>query len=180
MPITATDILLKLSRTAGTAGNQGTSTPAGSLGKYISQTVWDQGTLLNNLFDDVTGDDNAASDVEYRCIFVHNAHATLTYQNAVCWLSAEVTGGADAAISVDTTAASALAATGAQAKEVANEDTAPATQTFTAPTTKATGLVLGSLTAGQVKAIWVRRTATNSAALNDDGFTLSVSGDTAP
>ena len=180
MPIAATDILLKLSTKVGTAGNQNTSTANGSLGKYISTTVWDQGTLLNNLFDDVSGDDNAASDVEYRCIFVHNAHATLTYQNAVCWLSAEVTGGADAAISVDTTAASALAATGAQAKEVANEDTAPATQTFTAPTTKATGLVLGSLTAGQVKAIWVRRTATNSAALNDDGFTLSVSGDTAP
>ncbi len=179
MPIAATDILLKLSTKAGTAGNQGTSTAAGSLGKYISTTVWDQGTLLNNLFDDVTGDENAALDVEYRCVFVHNAHATLTLQNAVCWVSDQIAAGADAAISVDTTAASALAATGAQAKEVANEDTAPATQTFTAPTTKATGLALGSLTAGQVKAIWIRRTAANSAALNDDGFTLSVAGDTA-
>lgn len=43
----------------------------------------------------VTGDENAASDVEYRCIFVHNNHATLTLQGVVVWLSAEVAGGSE-------------------------------------------------------------------------------------
>jgi len=162
----------------GTAGDTTAGTPAGSLGKYVSTTVV-SATALNNLFDDVTGDENAASDVEYRLLFVLNNHATLTLLAPVVWLSAEVAGGAVAAISVDTTATSAKGATAAQAKEVANENTAPATQTFTAPTTKATGLAIGDLLPGQVRGIWVRRTAGNTAALDNDSVTLRVEGDTA-
>jgi hypothetical protein len=177
VPIVAGDILLKLSVKTGSAGNSTAGTPAGSLGKYISTTQI-SGTALNNIFDDVTGDENAVSEAEYRCIFVHNSHATLTLLSPVAWVSAETAGGAAAAISVDTTAASALANASAQAKEVADENTAPATQTFSTPTTKASGLALSDIPAGQVKAIWIRRTAANTAALDNDGFTLSVAGDT--
>lgn len=178
MPIVAGDILLKLSVKTGSAGNSTAGTPAGSLGKYISTTAI-SGVSLNNLFDDITGDENAASEAEYRCIFVHNSHATLTWLSPVVWISFELAGGAAAAISVDTTAASAVGNSSAQAKEVVDENTAPATQTFSSPTTKATGLALGDLPAGQVKAIWVRRTAANTAALDNDGIILSVAGDTA-
>lgn len=178
MPIASTDILFKLSVTTGPGNSTAQANPNLSLGEFISTTQVTDATL-HNLFDLITGDENAASDVEYRCIFVHNAHATLTLENAVVWLSAEVAGGANAAISVDTTAASAVGSATAQAKEVVDEQTAPATQTFTAPTTKATGLVIGNLTAGQVRGIWIRRSATNSAALNSDGVTLRVEGDTA-
>lgn len=178
MPIASTDILFKLSVTTGPGNSTAQANPNLSLGEFISTTQVTDATL-HNLFDLITGDENAASDVEYRCIFVHNAHATLTLENAVVWLSAEVAGGANAAISVDTTAASAVGSATAQAKEVVDEQTAPTTQTFTAPTTKATGLSIGNLTAGQVRGIWVRRSATNSAALNNDGVTLRVEGDTA-
>jgi hypothetical protein len=179
MAITATDILFKFSTTAGSAGNSlAQADPNASLGKYISTTQITDASL-HNLFDVVTGDENAASDVEYRCIFVHNAHASLTWQAPVVWLSAEVSGGAVAAISVDTTAASAIGAAPAQAKQVADESTAPATQTFTAPTTKGTGLALADIPAGSCRAIWIRRTAANTAALNNDGVTLRVEGDTA-
>lgn len=177
MPIVSTDIKWKFS-VAAAAGNTTAGTAATSLGDQISTTEITDATL-NNLFDDITGDENAASDVEYRCIFIHNAHATLALQNAVVWLSAEVAGGAAAAISVDTTAASDVASGSTQAKTVADESTAPTSQTFTAPTTKGTGLSLGTLNAGQVRAVWVRRTAANSAALNNDGVTLRVEGDTA-
>lgn len=177
MAIASTDILYKLSVTTG-PGNSTAGTPATSLGEFASTTQVTDATL-HNLFDVVTGDENAASDVEYRCIFVHNAHATLTLQGAVVWLSAEVANGAAAAISVDATAASAVGSAAAQAKEVVDESTAPATQTFTSPTTKGTGLSIGDLPAGQVRGIWVRRTAANSAALNNDGVTLRVEGDTA-
>lgn len=177
MPIASSDILYKLSVTTG-PGNSTAGTPATSLGEFVSTTQVTDATL-HNLFDAVSGDENAASDVEYRCIFVHNAHATLTLQSAVVWLSAEVSGGANAAISVDTTAASAVGSASAQAKEVVDESTAPTSQTFSSPTTKGTGLSIGDLTAGQVRAIWIRRTATNSAALNNDGVTLRVEGDTA-
>lgn len=177
MPISAADILFKFSVRTGTAGNQNVGTPDGSLGRYISTTQITDATL-HNLFDVVSGDENALSDVEYRCVFVHNAHATLTWLGVVVWQSAEVAGGANAAISVDTTVASPIGQVAAQAKEVVDENTAPAAQIFAAPTTKATGLAIGDLLAGQCRAIWVRRSATNSAALNNDGLTIRIEGDT--
>lgn len=178
MPIAAADILYKFSTKVGTAGNQNTGTADGSLGKHISTTQITDATL-HNLFDVITGDENAASDVEYRCLFVHNAHATLTWQGVVVWIATEVAGGASAAISVDTTAASAIGSTSAQAKEVVDESTAPTSQTFTAPTSKGTGLLIGDLGPGQCRAIWVRRTAANTGAVNSDGVTIRCEGDTA-
>jgi hypothetical protein len=177
MAITATDILFKYSVLTGAAGNSTAGTAGGSLGKYISTTAITTSTL-NNLFDDVTGDENAAADVEYRCFFIHNAHATLTLKNTVIWLSAEVAGGTNTAISVDTTVASVIGDSVAQAKQVADESTAPGTQTFSAPTTKGTGLALGDIAPGYCRAVWVERTATDSAALSNDGVTLRVEGDT--
>lgn len=179
MPIASTDILMKWSTTAGAAGNATAAGAAGtSLGKYIATTQITDATL-NNLFPDVTGDENAASNVDYQCVFVHNNHATLTLQNPVIYISAEVAGGASTAIGVDTTAASALASATAQALTIANKNTAPVGVTFSSPTTKATGLALGNIGPGQVKAFWIRRTASNSTALNNDGVTVTVAGDTA-
>lgn len=179
MAITATDILYKTSTTAGAAGNANAQAVAGqSLGKYISTTVITDATL-NNLFPDVTGDENAASNVDYQCYFVHNNHASLTWQSPVAWLSAEVAGGVTAAIAVDTTAASAIGSATAQAVTIANKNTAPAGQSFSAPTTKGTGLAVGNLPNGQCKGIWVRRTAANTSAVNSDGVTVRVEGDTA-
>lgn len=178
MAITASDILFKFSVTSGSAGNSTAGTAAGSLGKYVSTTAITDATL-HNLFDVVTGDENAASEAEYRLIFVHNNHATLTWESVVVWLSAEVAGGAVAAISVDTTATSAKGSASDQAKTVADENTAPATQTFSAPTTKGTGLSIGNLAPGEVHGIWIRRTAANTAALDSDGVTIRCEGDTA-
>ena len=178
MAITASDIHFKFSVKTGSAGNSTAGTAGGSLGKYISTTDITDATL-HNLFDIVTGDENAAGDVEYRCIFVHNAHATLTWQAPVVWLSAEVSGGCNAAIAIDGVAASAIGSSSAQADEVANESTAPSGESFSSPTTKGAGLALSDLPAGQCRAIWIRRTATNSAALDADGVTIRVEGDSA-
>lgn len=179
MPIISTDLLLKLSVKTGTAGNQNAGTANGSLGKYISTTQLVDNTL-NNLFDDVSGDENAASDVEYRCLFIHNAHATLTLEVPVIWITAEQAGGANAAVAVDSVAASALASAAAQALEVVDENTAPAGPlAFSSPVTKATGLALSNIGPGQVKAVWIRRTATNSVALNNDSVSIRIEGDTA-
>jgi len=179
MPIASSDIKFKLSVKTGSAGNSTAGTPAGSLGKYISTTEITDNTL-NNLFDDISGDENAASTVDYRCIFIHNAHASLTLQSPVIWLSAEVSGGANITIAIDDIAASAIGDSSAQAAQITNETTAPTgTGAFSGPTSKGTGLSLGSIPAGQCKAVWVKRTATNSAALSSDGVTLKVEGDTA-
>lgn len=177
MPIVDTDIVLRLSTTAGAAGDTTASSASASLGKYVSTTVWAPGA--NTLFDDVSGTENAASESEYRCVFVLNNHATLSMTLATVAVTAEVAGGAAVAIGLDPTATSAKGSAGAQAVTVANEDTAPAGVTFSTPTTDGTGLALGTIAPGQVKAIWVRRTTANNAAINGDGFTLGIFTDTA-
>lgn len=177
MAITATDILFKFSVSAA-AGDTTAGTAATSLGDQLSTTQITDATL-HNLFDVVSGDENTASEAEYRCIFVHNNHATLVWENVVVWLSAEVAGGAIASISLDTTGVTAKGSASAQAKTIADENTAPATQTFTAPTTKGTGLAIGNIAAGSCAGIWIRRTAGNTAAVDNDGVTIRCEGDTA-
>lgn len=178
MPIVSGDIVLRLTTTSGAAGDSTASTPAASLGKYASTTVLSAGA--NGLFDDVTGDENAASESEYRAFAVLNNHATLTLQGAVVYLSAEVAGGASIAIAVDNIGPVAKGSAGAQAAQIANEDTAPTgVGSFSSPTTKGTGLALGNIAPGQVRIVWVRRTTANSAALDADGVTFNIAGDTA-
>lgn len=172
-PVASSDLKLKLSIKTGAAGNASAGTTAGSLGKYISTTELVTATS-HNLFDIISGAENVASESEYRCIFLHNAHASITAENCKVYLSAEVAGGANTAIGIDPTAASAIGSAGAQAVEIADENTAPAGVVFTAPTTSGTALSIGNLTPGQCRAIWIRRTATNSAAATNDGATLTV------
>lgn len=175
--ITAGEILFKYSVSAA-AGNTTAGTAATSLGDQISTTAW-AGSVANDLFDDISGAENAASTVDYRCIFVHNSNASNALQNAVVYLSAEVALGANIAIATDNIAASALGSASAQAAVIGSETTAPTgVSAFSSPTTIGTGLSLGTIPAGSVKAFWIRRTAANSAALSADGVTIAVTGDT--
>lgn len=179
MAIVPGDIKFKLSTKTGTGGSQRTSTPAESLGKYMSTTEITS-AQLNNLFDDVTGAENAASGVEYRCIFIHNAHATLALTSIYAWLSAEASGGADIAISPEELfAARDYDFIGSMAQEIAGEDTAPGTATFTAPTGRGSGAPVGAIGPGGAKGIWIRRTAADTAPKTNDSVTIKVEGDTA-
>jgi hypothetical protein len=170
MAITATDIHFRSSTTAGAAGNSTAPGAAGtSLGKYITNADITDATL-NNLFDDVTGDQNAASQVDYQCLFVYNGHGSLNWITPVAWLSAEVAGGTVAAIWVDSTAALAVGSASVQALTIASKTTAPAASSFSAPTTKGTGLACSTINAGS---------AANTVAVDNDGCTVRVEGDTA-
>lgn len=177
MAIVASDIVFRLTTKSGAAGDTTASTPAAALGGFTSTSV--MGTGANSLFDDVTGAENAASTVDYRAFDVLNNHATLTLQNAVVYLSAETAGGASIAVAVDNVGPVAKGSA-SQGSSIANETTAPTnTGAFSSPTTSATGLSLGSIPAGQIRRVWVRRTAANTAALDSDGVTFAVTGDTA-
>ena len=177
--ITSGEVLLKRSVKTGSAGNTvAQADPNASLGLYVSTTAWAGGTV-NDLFDDVSGAENAASTVDYRCVFVHNTNTANALQNAVAYISAEVAGGASIALAVDNIAASAVGSASAQATSIATETTAPTgVGTFSAPTTVGAGVALGNIGPGQVRALWIRRTAANSAALSGDGVTITISGDT--
>lgn len=180
MAITATDIHFRASTTAGAAGNANAYAGAGtSLGKYITNADFTD-AAANNIFDDVTGDQNAASQVDYQCMFIYNANGSLAMlAPCVAWISSEVAGGTSIAIGVDTTAASALGSASAQALTIANKTTAPAGVSFSAPTTKGTGVTVGAIPSGNVKALWLRRTAANTSAVDADGATIRVECDSA-
>jgi hypothetical protein len=175
--IVASDIVTRYTTTAGAAGDSTAGTVAGSLGKYASTTAWAGGSL-NDLFDNISGAENAASTVDYRGIAVLNNNAANTYESPAAYISAETAGGASVALGADTTAASAKGSASAQLLTIATETTAPAGVTFTAPTTFGTGVALSNIPVANVKGLWIRRTAANSAALSADGFTLAIQGDT--
>lgn len=175
MPIAPSDILWKLS-VAAAAGDTTAGTPATSLGDQVSTTAITT-AQLQNLFDNVSGAEAAAGSVEYRCVFVHNNHATLTYTGCQVSIQSQTAGGGTVDIALDNIAASAKGSGSAQAATVANETTAPTgVGTF-----GSSAITLGDLAPGQVRAVWLRRTVTAGAsAVNPDGVLLDAKGDTLP
>jgi hypothetical protein len=176
--ITSAEIVFRYTVVTGSAGDSTAGTANGSLGKYASTTAWAGGSL-NDLFDDISGAENAASTVDYRGIAILNNNASNVLENPVVYISAETAGGASIAVAVDSTATSAKGSASAQMLQIANETTAPAGPlSFSSPTTIGTGLALSNIPTSNVKGIWIRRTAANSAALSADGVTIAITGDT--
>jgi len=175
--ITAAEIVWRFTTTAGAAGDSTANTTVGTfLGKYAATSAW-AGGGTNDLFADISGAENAASTVDYAGLAILNNNASNVAENGVVYLSSEVAGGASIAVGVDTTATSAKGSATAQLLTIANKNTAPAGVTFSSPTTIGTGLALSNIPTSNVKGIWVRRTAANTAALSNDGVTLAVTVD---
>ncbi len=167
---------MRFSTTSGSAGDTTSGAALGSRGKYVSTTVWD-GDTINDLFPDLSPDDNENSVIDYRCVFILNDNASLTLSNTFLWLGSQVAGGADIAVGLDPVGVVAKGSGSVQAATIANVNTAPSGVTFSAPTTKGTGLSIGNLDAGEVCGIWIRRTGTASGSLSSDGVTLHIAGE---
>ncbi|MGI4937999.1 MAG: hypothetical protein ACRYF5_14855, partial [Janthinobacterium lividum] len=124
MPIASTDIQLRLS------GGASNAVQAASLGGVKSSNL-----PAASIFDDVSAAESSAGDVEVRCIYVHNAHATLTLQNAVAWFPANTPSTSTVVeLGVGTSAVNGTEQT------VTDENTAPSGVTFVAGATKAAGV----------------------------------------
>lgn len=129
--------------------------------------------VANNVWDDV-GSSEASSDTEYRCLYVKNAHGTLTLQTASLYIDALTTSsGTEFDLGADPAAIGSDSST-----TIANENTAPGSVTFSRPTTKAGGLIQADIAAGSKKAFWIRRTVTSASAGSDSG-SIRLEGDTA-
>lgn len=167
-PIASGDIDYRLS---GGAANADVNLSLG--GAKSSVEVVDN--TLHNLFDAVSGAEHTAGDVEYRCIYVHNAHGSLTLTSAVVWIQSD-SSGADSDISI----AVGTAAVNATEQTVANEGTAPTGVSWSdVATSRATGLALGDIPSGQHKAVWIRRTITAGATPQaSDTASIQAGGDT--
>jgi hypothetical protein len=171
MPIASADIVFRLS------GGAANVAPASSLGGARSTAGGGVITsaVANNLWDDVSGDESATGDTEYRGIYVLNNHGSLTLQNAKVWIDS-LTSSAQTEFDI------ALAGEGLNGtmETVASESAAPAGETFTRPVTKAAGLSLGNIPFGQHYGIWIKRTVDAGAAAANDTGSIRVEGDTAP
>lgn len=167
MPIISSDIEFRLS------GGASNTDPNASIGGAKSST--EIGTGLHNLFDIVGSAETTAGDIEYRCFYVHNAHATLTLEDAVVFIQSNTP-------SDDTIVEIGIGAAAVNATEtaIANESTAPGLVVFESAANLESALVIGDIPPGQHQAIWVKRTINaGAAAYNDDQATIRVLGDTA-
>jgi hypothetical protein len=173
MPIANTDIKYRYSVSAA-AGD----TTAGAANTSLGDQCASNGpttNVVNNVFDDVSSAEATAGDVEYRCLFGLNDHATLTLIGAFLSIQSETAGGAAVQIGLDPTGITAKGASGAQAVTVADENTAPAGVTFSAGP-----LTIGDLAPGQVQAFWIKRTVPAASVGQPDGAVFAITGDSNP
>ena len=173
MAIVSGDLQRRLS------GGAAESDPNASLGGVMSSVAVVDASL-HNLFDIVSGAEAAAGDIEYRCFYVRNNHATLTLKAAKIWISTETTSGdSNIDIGLDPAGVGNGTSTGV-AVVTADESTAPAGVTFTHNITEGTALVIGDIAAGLGQAIWVEWTVdAAAAAIAVDAVITTFKGDTA-
>lgn len=169
MPIVASDLKIRLS------GGSANSDPNASLGGAKSSVEVVDNTL-HNIFDIVSGSESLAGDIEYRGIYLHNGHGSLTAQNVRVYISSPTTSTAD---EWDI----ALAGEGLNATMetiAAGGKTGPVGESFSRPSTYATGLNAGNIPAGQHYGIWLRRTVNAAApAIDNNSITINYDCDTA-
>lgn len=129
----------------------------GSLSATYKQDSITVTNAIQNVFDSVGPLDSLLGSVEYRCIYVKNTNGSITASDARIWIKQLTTGPDEIHIGLDPAGIGNGTSTGV-ATTVANEDTPPAGVVFSQPLSYATGLVIGTLLAGQTFAVWQRRT----------------------
>lgn len=158
-------------RLSGGAANTSAAAALGGARSTAGGGVVATALTANSIFDDVSGAEEQAGDIEYRGLYIYNS-GNQTAESVKVWL----TDTTDA----DTTIAIALAGEGLNVtmETIANEGAAPVGETFSTPTTEGGGLSMGNIPAGQFYGLWVRRTVVAGGGASNDQFTISASFDT--
>lgn len=173
--IVPTDILFKLSAPNANAGNVVAGYAGTSWGGWLSTSVLNLSTTLDNLFIDITGAQNAAGQVDYACLFIqNNTSSGNAMVGTIAWLPLSQFTGAGSTIQMgaDPTGITAINSGSPQAVTITSSVIAPAGVTSWVVPTNTTpsspsftnGLQLGTIAPTQCVAVWIQRTATNSAA----------------
>lgn len=169
MAITSSDLIIRLS------GGSGNTNVNASIGGAKSSTAVTDNTL-NNIFDSIDGTESTSGDTEYRCVYLHNNHGTLTAQNVRVYIQSNTTSADDTwTIGLGTSAIN-----GTEQGPLADESTAPSGVTFSAPTTYAGGLASADIPAGQHRSVWYKRVCNaGAAAIDNNAATINFDCDTA-
>lgn len=166
-----------------------------SLGGYRSSSEISSG-VLNNLFDDVNSAEASAGDTEYRCIAIKN-HAEETLYNAKVYIYSETDPNNDQGIEIAVETPETDSLTDGDAQDVADESTAPTTDTtdhngtgsgvsaFSSPTISDNAITVDQgahdedMDAGELIFVWIKRTISSDAdAQSNMSFTIRITGDT--
>jgi hypothetical protein len=155
------------------SGGAGNASGNASLGGVKSSTV--MSGSVDALFDYTSAAEAVAGDVEYRCIYIHNANGADTMLGLTTWIAAQTPlAGSVLAIGLGSAAINGVEQT------IANESTAPVGVTFSEPSAFANGLVAGDIPFSQHKAIWLRKTITaGSGSSPNDAWSLGYQCETA-
>lgn len=169
MPVLPAEVQWYLSNPNTGTGFTGIGTPGNSLGGYMSTTQIDYATPLDNLFPDITPAQNAAGQVDYQCLFMMNNTASgLTMLDAYVWMPGVYfgTGGTSIAIAVDPIGTVPYASTQQQAQRISYSQQQPGgiSSWQSQPVAQASsGCFIGGVPPQYCVAIWIQRTAVNSA-----------------
>jgi hypothetical protein len=170
MPVTSEDLVAYYS------GGASNDDPALSIGGVMSSEEIPDG-VLQNLFPNVSFGEATSGIVRYRCFYLANDNDTDDVDDVTLWIEVQTPSATTAvAIGLDDAGIGDGSSTGV-ATEPADDVTEPDDVVFTAPANEGAGLVIGTLGAGDVIAVWVRLTVEEETApLPSDAFTLRVSG----
>lgn len=129
---------------------------------------------LQNLFNNITGDESAAGITLYNCIYLSNENGSLELSAVKAWLLQNTpSADTDVAIGLGTSAVNGTEQT------IANEETAPAGVTFSSAANEGAALAMPNIPAGQHKALWIRLTVSPGAsAVALDNMIIRWKGDT--
>ena len=146
-----------------------------SYGGDMSSTAGPTDNTLHNLFDRVSGAENAANTDEVRCLYILNTDASITAENVRLWVESETTHtGEDVEIALD------LAGLNGTADTVTDAYTLPSPPvSWTDASGVGSAIAVGNIPAGQKYAFWIKRNTNNAAAYNDYTTVLKIDWDTA-
>lgn len=149
------------------------STATNSLGGAITATVVTT-SLKHDLFDVVSAAEMQTGDTEYRCIYVKNISSRSVLANSKVWINSNTPSSSSViGIGLGTSAVDGTEQT------IGTEGTAPSGVSFQDTVGIANALAIGTLNAGQHKAVWVRRViSVGASGYPNDTFTIAFGGDT--
>lgn len=173
MPILESDLIHRLS------GGLTNTDPNLSLGGIMST---DPGGIIvsdtdNNDMDNITSEEALAGIIIYHGYYYSNevTSSPLTWTDPVFWIESQTSSG-----DTDVSIAIADEAKNIAIEIVANEETAPSGPSFTAPSNKAAGIIIGSLDQNDFRGHWVRYAVNDISSSTLDTYTIKAEGDTAP
>jgi hypothetical protein len=132
--------------------------------------------VMNNLFDNVSGDDATTGVTHYRCFYIKNTDPSITFTGVKIWISIPTLSASDEFdIGLDP------AVVGTDTAKTSNGTSDPGGITWTPrPLSEGTAFTFDhDMLPGEQKAIWIKRTVQAGASAHDTNYgEISVSGET--